>query len=713
MKKRTHHQRETRASSQRSTRAKYEELQYLGKASYVSQRGLNKLLNSIRQNGLPESFSRATQYRSKKDVARTETPYGPLVIEQGLELGRKKEQLTLGFQNPLAFIHYHCSRSPHYATIVQSAMEKHPCVAGKPWHIVLYQDEIDPSDALGKHKSRNIVAYYWAILEFGAEALCHEQVWGTVVTMRSQKANLLNGGFTELTDMVFQQFYGDTFDVRRSGVIVEFDGSQQMHLFMKVAILLADEPALKQMIGCKGHAGTKCCLLCANGTHPRPPGGAKPWHEQVEYWVPIDNPDITKFEAQTYDSIKQCMCRLKELHDNGDTSLKLFEQGFGFIYSPLNIISNTKYDIGIATATMFDWCHVYCSSGLADAEFGEFMQKMKRLKGEGITGCRYGDFFEYASTWAFPRQRANSLHMLDDAYYHNWIRSGDFPCTASEMLTLGPLLRRWLSQVMRPCAAIVNDTLVEHVDSLIACLDTLDMMNSLKTGAGPTPAKLAEAISNHLHLFLKCYGRDAMRQKHHYALHLPMILKEWGILLSVFTQERKHRAVLRYTRNRTIGRSFELGVIEDITCHNIWELGLPFTAAYSTSIPKGAIKLMLREMYPDQPIDAVTLHREISLNGGSAVNGDVVSLDFDGKLEVGELVVTVGINRDGEKYLESIVSIWEIQAASDDRTSLSVLVRDNPRRVPTATLHSVFTYHKSDDGHQAMLLIPFECRVLF
>ena len=92
---------------------------------------------------------------------------------------------------------------------------------------------------------------------------------------------------------------------------------------------------------------------------------------------------------QTYDSINQCMCRLKELHENGDTSLKLFEQGFGFIYSPLNIISNTKYDIGIATATMFDWCHVYCSSGLADAEFGEFMQKMKRLKGEGITGCRY------------------------------------------------------------------------------------------------------------------------------------------------------------------------------------------------------------------------------------------------------------------------------------------------------------------------------------
>ena len=45
-------------------------------------------------------------------------------------------------------------------------------------------------------------------------------------------------------------------------------------LFAKLGVLLADEPALKEILDCKGHGGSKPCCCCLNATHHKPPGGA-------------------------------------------------------------------------------------------------------------------------------------------------------------------------------------------------------------------------------------------------------------------------------------------------------------------------------------------------------------------------------------------------------------------------------------------------------
>ena len=53
----------------------------LGKKSFVSRRGLDALLRTVKRKGLPSAFSRATQYRARKAVCSTLTPYGKLVQE--------------------------------------------------------------------------------------------------------------------------------------------------------------------------------------------------------------------------------------------------------------------------------------------------------------------------------------------------------------------------------------------------------------------------------------------------------------------------------------------------------------------------------------------------------------------------------------------------------------------------------------------------------
>ena len=73
-------------------------LMRLGKASFVSQSGIAKLLKVVEDEGTPSAFSRVTQWRARKATRSTPTAYGPLVNEVALELTDGKV-VTVGMQN--------------------------------------------------------------------------------------------------------------------------------------------------------------------------------------------------------------------------------------------------------------------------------------------------------------------------------------------------------------------------------------------------------------------------------------------------------------------------------------------------------------------------------------------------------------------------------------------------------------------------------------
>ena len=137
-------------------------------------------------------------------------------------------------------------------------------------------------------------------------------------------------------------------------------------------------------------------------------------------------------------------------------------------------------------------------------------------------------------------------------------------CTASEFLTLAPIIKRFLERVVKP-----QGIKLAHVESMIAVLEVLELLQACKVEGLVSKADLRRAIENHLVKFKAAYGGDAMKPKHHYSLHLPDMHRP---LQAVFTHERKHRAVKRYSRGRTTLKSFDCCVLEDVTCHNIWEL---------------------------------------------------------------------------------------------------------------------------------------------
>ena len=244
--------------------------------------------------------------------------------------------------------------------------------------------------------------------------------------------------------------------------------------------------------------------------------------------------------------------------------------------------------------------------------------------------------------------------------------------------------------------------------SMLAVLDVLELIQAIKTGT-VKHSTLRNAIVKHLTMYKACYGASAFRPKHHYALHLPYMLKNFGFLLQTFTQERKHRLVMRYTRDRKNLRSWDAGAIEEITCHSLWELSQPFWGCCKAANARGAILIPLRELFPGVYDDNFTILNSISGNGGRIHAGDVVSCILDGHMHIGQLIVSVGIQPACTAF--AIVSIWQRHLdCKDNIWSNYVVSRDNVVKLPLEQLDTVFTHAMSADKASCVVYKPVEVR---
>ena len=185
--------------------------------SYVSQRGVTNILNEIKANGLPDSFSRSQQFRARKGIVETTTPYGPLLEQHTLVMKNGKEE-RVSFQNPFAWLYHICEHSAVVGDFIATALLEKPSLPPTPWTIILYQDGVDPGDTAVKEKSRHSIIFYWSFSELGMRALCREEIWSSVVVARTHLTKCLTGGPTELTHRVVRMFHGGVHDMATTGV---------------------------------------------------------------------------------------------------------------------------------------------------------------------------------------------------------------------------------------------------------------------------------------------------------------------------------------------------------------------------------------------------------------------------------------------------------------------------------------------------------------
>ena len=507
----------------------------LHRGSYVTERALSNVLKWVRDNGMPTAISRAAQYRAKENViAEQTTPYGKVLAEQPLKLQGGREFMNY-VEAPAPMLHSVCKSSEPFRQLLRQQLERHPCSMQHPWRICLYFDGISPRDPLAKGKDyRGVDAVYWSFLEFN-EHLSKEDAWFCATAPRVAFARKLPGGISQLVANMLHNFFfsDDGFNFQTQGVILDIsdagDGSEHATLVAKLACTIADEEALRELHMNKGHAGRKPCAICRNMVNHRFDYSQ---HDATGTIVSDASLDPARWTSNSDHTVLQIMQRLRphyEAWQRGEISYQKLDEHqtmHGWNFNPNSIVMHPRLKYPVISNICFDWMHVWCVDGV-------FAREMKALLACKRTPFDADDLHAYVSRWSWPRRSRGA---------GNTFETGEFAGHASDVLSVAPLLAKYVSEV------VPEDVIPRQRHSFLLCCKALDMVAASAFGIIDSGAYRA-CILEYLAAHQAAYGTSVWAYKHHMSTHLPEQYSKFGGI-ACFVHERKHKTVKKFSKDQ-------------------------------------------------------------------------------------------------------------------------------------------------------------------
>ena len=112
--------------------------------------------------------------------------------------------------------------------------------------------------------------------------------------------------------------------------------------------------------------------------------------------------------------------------------------------------------------------------------------------------------------------------------------------SASEMLSAGPVVRKWLEDAIKP-----KSRWPAQFASLLLCIAVMDVLLTVNTGC-ISPAMLADALARHYANHVVAYGYTLFVPKHHFMLQMPRQIARFACVIACFVHERKHTIAKRW-----------------------------------------------------------------------------------------------------------------------------------------------------------------------
>lgn len=327
--------------------------------------------------------------------------------------------------------------------------------------------------------------------------------------------------------------------------------------FARLALIIADEVAIKQTLESKGASGKLFCSKCSNVVSKQSFDSAA----STEGMVRSTCTDFDQFRLHTNQSV---MAIVKYLEEKATALTPVefakLETALGFNWRPGGLLKHPQYGSEVSEMIMFDWFHIFAVHGLANRELGLLHDELTKA---GMVEGRL-DAFIKAFKWPkqFEGSRPSQLFGKKD-------KGDPLKCGASELLSSVPVIRLFILKVAWEQFPNVRP-------SMVCCLklfQVLDLLIGLNRGVACSPDELQVSIKDYLNEVLKTYGDTYWVPKCHMALHLHDSLKKHKTLLSCFVQERKHRIIKRFGGPIcNFNQSFEKGILTDVLHVQLEEL---------------------------------------------------------------------------------------------------------------------------------------------
>ena len=256
---------------------------------------LETILAAVREHGLPDATSSSAYRRERRKVASQATPFGPLLQRITLETSDGPQYIWV--QNPMAWIEAVAASSDGFRRFMLDVIER----SCRNLTFAVYNDEVDAGRELAARHGKKFEVVYWTVLECGPLARHNEMFWFTLVALRSDIREKVDGGMSHVMKLVLDKFYGEGHDWR-TGVLL-----LGQLVFGQLRLMNQDERAHKGLSCCFGAGGKMFCILCQN-VHDhkmRAPESALPM-------VPSTCLDATRFVPHTDATLRRLLVGLRD-----------------------------------------------------------------------------------------------------------------------------------------------------------------------------------------------------------------------------------------------------------------------------------------------------------------------------------------------------------------------------------------------------------------
>jgi hypothetical protein len=259
-------------------------------------------------------------------------------------------------------------------------------------------------------------------------------------------------------------------------------------------------------------------------------------------------------------------------------------------------------------------------------------------------------------------------------------------------------VRKWVEDVVKPkglCPA--------HVESLLACIDVLDLLSQVHTGH-VTPKMLADALAIHYAAHVVAYGYTLFVPKHHFMLHIPAQLRKFKMLILCYVHERKHKIVKRWAVPLCPTKTNNRSLLEECTMAHLHSLQDPLLKPCLLETSKASPDIVAAlEEHGFAPAASALSGRTARVQSRSIQVGDV-ALYWDSDVCDNDLVGEICWFASIAGMLLVGVSTWQLKR--DLGKYRKVKVGENFSIIPAARLLHAMIYTPTVMGTIATVIMP-------
>ena len=275
----------------------------------------------------------------------------------------------------------------------------------------------------------------------------------------------------------------------------------------------------------KGDSGSRFCSLCSNCfSHETDEDGIHIACRFTAHNQLIQHTSQEMFESWDRMAMRAEACSAADFKD--------WQQATGITYSKQALLAcaSLRHLLDPVKQWMHDYMHALLSNGLLS--FGTFYV-LEAMKG-------WDTFAGYIAVWTLPNQfkslKVEKIFTNKRVAKHK--ASGKLNCSASELLSLLPVLAHFVRRVCR-------EECLQEAEAFLCMNEVVEALHSGHNCRKLTGDKVAVLVEAALHAW-KTAGWP-FRKKNHWLLHMRSAVRAHGWCISCFTMERKHKVINRIT----------------------------------------------------------------------------------------------------------------------------------------------------------------------